>query len=234
MFRFKQFTVDQSDCAMKVNTDGVLLGAMADAIQPAHILDIGAGTGVIALMLAQRFGNAEIDAVEIDETAAQTAARNFGNSPFKQRLTIYAEDFEIFFKRFPEKKYDLIVSNPPFYIHSLKSKGTGKALAKHADESFFKDLISTISAHLTSQGLCWLVLPLPTARLVKSLAAKNNLHICKVINLCSFTESVSHREILVFGLQQQSLIEEKFVIYNQPKIYSKAYTELLKDFLTIF
>ena len=86
IFQFKQFSVDQTGCAMKINTDGVLLGALANADSPASILDIGTGTGVIALMLAQRFGSAQIDAVEIDEPAAQTAKQNFKNSPFEESL----------------------------------------------------------------------------------------------------------------------------------------------------
>src|ERR1700761_5120599 len=107
MFHFKKFTVDQSGCAMKINTDGVLLGALAEADQPKTILDIGTGTGVIALMLAQRFADAQIDAVEIDPMAAQTAGSNFINSPYAERLNIYPVGFEQFFEQNPDKKYDL-------------------------------------------------------------------------------------------------------------------------------
>ncbi len=121
MFQFKQFSVDQTGCAMKINADGVLLGAMADANKPAKILDIGTGTGVIALMLAQRYTDAKIDAIEIDADAAQTAKRNFTASAFADRLSVYASGFESYFEQFPKRKYDLIVSNPPFYIDSLKS-----------------------------------------------------------------------------------------------------------------
>src|SRR6185312_5079329 len=149
MFQFKQFSVDQSGCAMKINTDGVLLGAFAGADDPVKILDIGTGTGVIALMLAQKFIDAKIDAVEIDENAAQTAAVNFKNSPFADRLTLYHLGFERYFDQFPERKYDLIVSNPPFYINSLRSPGVKKTLAKHTDNDFFERLIEYVSAHLT-------------------------------------------------------------------------------------
>ena len=104
MFRFKQFSVDQTACAMKINTDGVLLGAMAGEGNPLSILDIGTGTGVIALMLAQRFTNAKTDAVEIDEQAAATAKSNFSNSTFENRLTLYGKGFERFFEDHPEKR----------------------------------------------------------------------------------------------------------------------------------
>src|SRR5260370_18448549 len=156
IFKFKQFDVDQRGCAMKINTDGVLLGALVDASDPKTVLDIGTGRGVIALMLAQRFNDAHIDAVEIDPIAAQTAERNFNNSLFSQRLNIYPIGFEQFFDQHPGKKYDLIISNPPFFITSLKSPKANKELSKHTDEDFFKNLISVLSQHLLFDGLVYL------------------------------------------------------------------------------
>lgn len=234
MFHFKQFDVDQSGCAMKVNTDGVLLGALADQDDPSTILDIGTGTGVIALMMAQRFANAVIDAVEIDEVATKTASKNFHNSPFEKRVTGYALDFKTFFERYPDKRYDLIVSNPPFHIHSLKSKTIDQSLARHADERFFEELVAVVAERLTDQGICCLILPLQTAMLVNDLILRNNLYLCRRIAICSFEDSAPHREILFFGPQQKEFIEEKFVIYQQPTVYTDNYSELLKDFLTIF
>ena len=142
MFQFKQFSVDQTGCAMKINTDGVLLGALVYADQPKNILDIGTGTGVIALMLAQRFTSAKIDAVEIDSTAAETAERNFKNSPFAERLSIFPTDFQRFFNTHPANKYDLIISNPPFHLNSLESPEAKRSVAKHTGEDFFEELIS--------------------------------------------------------------------------------------------
>src|ERR1700684_3232966 len=104
VFRFKQFNVDQSGCAMKINTDGVLLGALTESDQPKTILDIGTGTGVIALMLAQRFNGARSDAVEIDPIASQTAERNFTNSVFAEKLSVYPIGFEQFFEQNTDKK----------------------------------------------------------------------------------------------------------------------------------
>ena len=157
MFQFKQFSVDQTDCAMKINTDGVLLGAIAEADSPKSILDIGTGTGVIALMLAQRYTDALIDAVEIDKSAAETAERNFKNSFFHERLNIHPVDiFE--FDGNLERKYDLIVSNPPFYINSLESPEGRKTLAKHTEANFFEMLLKNIARFLTDKGCCWLIL----------------------------------------------------------------------------
>ncbi|RYE21650.1 MAG: methyltransferase domain-containing protein [Sphingobacteriales bacterium] len=234
IFRFKQFNVDQDGCAMKINTDGVLLGALAAAEQPKTILDIGTGTGVIALMLAQRFNYAKIDAVEIDTTAADTARRNFAGSPFNDRLTSHAVGFKEFFEADPNKKYDLIVSNPPFYIDSLVSPVERKNIAKHADVDFFSDLINSVVWNLNKQGSCWLILPVNTAGLVKSITAQNNLYLQKSIAIHSFKTDEPHREILCFGLEQNELIKNKLVIYDEPQVYSSDYRSALKNFLTIF
>lgn len=234
MFRFKQFSVDQTGCAMKINTDGVLLGAMAGDAEPLNILDIGAGTGVIALMLAQRFTDAKIDAVEIDEQAAMTAKNNFNNSLFENRLSLYAKGFEQFFEDHPEKRYDLIVSNPPFYINSLQSPGVKTNLAKHAANGFFESLMSAIAAHLTEVGICWLILPVDTSALVKNLALQSGLYLQKTISIHSFKDDAAHREILAFGKNNTQAIADKFVIYSEPKVYTDMYRDVLKDFLTIF
>ncbi len=234
MFHFKQFSVDQTGCAMKINTDGVLLGALAEAREPLTVLDIGTGTGVIALMLAQRFPMAQIDAVEIDETAAATATRNLKNSPFKDRLTLYPSDFKSFFEAHPEKKYDLIVSNPPFYINSLQSPGVKKNQAKHAEDGFFEELIKQAANHLANMGVFWLVLPPDTSALVKDLALTNGLYLQKVIRIQSFKTDEAHREIVAFGLNSIITQEGRLVIYEEPRIYSKEYQIALKDFLTIF
>lgn len=234
MFRFKQFSVDQTGCAMKINTDGVLLGAMAGEGEPLNILDIGTGTGVIALMLAQRFMNAKIDAVEIDEQAAITAKNNFSNSSFESRLTLHAHGFEQFFEDHPEKRYDLIVSNPPFYINSLQSPGVKTNLAKHAADGFFEKLISVVAPQLTEQGICWLILPVDTSALVKNLALQSGLYLKKTISIHSFKDDAAHREILAFGKSNTPTQTDKFVIYSEPKVYTETYREVLKDFLTIF
>ena len=234
IFKFKQFDIDQSGCAMKINTDGVLLGALTDADQPQNILDIGTGTGVIALMLAQRFADARVDAVEIDQSASETAGRNFQNSPFADRLRIYSSGFAGFFEQYPDKKYDLIVSNPPFYINSLKSPEAKRELAKHADRDFFRSLISYASKHLIDKGLIHLILPLDTVILVKEAASKNGLSLKKTISIFSYQDSEPHREIVVLSSNPDNANDDRFVIYESPKIYTEQYREVLKDFFTIF
>jgi tRNA1Val (adenine37-N6)-methyltransferase len=234
VFKFKQFNVDQTGCAMKINTDGVLIGALAEANDPQNILDIGAGTGVIALMLAQRFTGAKIDAVEIDEDAAITARKNFNNSPFAYRMVAHAVGFEAFFEQHAGKKFDLIVSNPPFFLNSLESPGIKKNLARHTDEGFYERLIKAVVKHLTEKGTCQLILPIPTSNLVKYLLPKYQLYLQKLICICSFPDDEPHQEILIIGNIQTGITEENFVIYDHPKVYSAAYQNALKEFFIIF
>jgi tRNA1Val (adenine37-N6)-methyltransferase len=234
MFHFKQFSVDQTGCAMKINTDGVLLGALAMADDPKSVLDIGTGTGVIALMLAQRFANAQIDAVELDESAARTAGKNFKGSPFAERLDVYASGFKEFFEAYPGNKYDLIVSNPPFYINSLLSPGAKKNQAKHAEEGFFEELIQAVTGHLTSNGVCWLVLPTDTAELVKGLVTKAGLYTQKSIDIKSFEKDAPHRKILLLGFKKIATEIVTLTIYKDVNIYTDGYKQLLQPYFLAF
>jgi len=234
IFQFKQFSVDQTGCAMKINTDGVLLGALIKADDTKSILDIGTGTGVIALMLAQRFPFAKIDAVEIDQSAAQTAGKNFENSSFAERLSVFPLAIDDFFNERPVKKYDLIISNPPFHLNSLESPKAKKSLAKHTGEGFFEDLIKGIATHLSENGLFGLILPLQAGELVKILAEQYGLYLQNTISIHSFVADAPHREILVFGKENINTASDKFVIYDEPKMYSEMYKKALKDFFTIF
>jgi tRNA1Val (adenine37-N6)-methyltransferase len=236
-FHFKQFAVNQTNCAMKINTDGVLLGAMAKPAktEELNILDIGTGTGVIALMLAQRFKHAQIDAVEIDELAAQTAHNNFKQSVFATRLNLYAQSFEQYLAQNPGKSYQLIVSNPPFYINALHSPKQQVNVAKHASADFFSQLLHAAARHLSSNGLCWLVLPPATAQLVLQMADDSLLFEQQSVYIQSFTGDEPHRWILVLGRQPAPVITQNtLVIYQQPKVYTVQYVDFLRDFFTIF
>lgn len=233
IFRFKQFSVDQNNCAMKINTDGVLLGATASAENPKTILDIGTGTGVIALMLAQRFPDAHIDAVEIDSNSAKTAQQNFRNSSFADHLTLYPIAIADFWLQKQHQQYDLIVSNPPFYLDTLTSPKENKTLAKHTSPDFFEKLIETVPQFLTLSGRLWLILPVKTALLVKDLT-KGFLFLQEEVGVSSFPNELPHRYLLSFSLKQTKTIHASFIIYKLPKLYTLAYQNLLKEFLTIF
>lgn len=234
IFKFKQFDVDQTGCAMKVNTDGVLLGALAYVHNPQSIVDIGTGTGVIALMLAQRFETAKIDAVEIDQDAAKIAGENFNNSKFNSRLSAHLNSFEDFFEGHKGFKFDLIVSNPPFFLDSLISANDKKSLARHTGIAFFERMLKCTANYLTDPGTCQLILPLDTAALIKKLLPTYQLYLQKIVSIKSFIHSDPHREIITFGKEQKDLLQEELFIYDEPKVYAKQYQYLLKDFLTIF
>lgn len=219
---------------MKVNTDGVLLATLTEAQDPEHILDIGTGTGVMSLILAQRFPAALIHAVEIEETAAFRASENFKKSTFANRLKVYSQSFEEYFSENPEQQYDLIISNPPFFIDSLKSGDTAKSIARHTDKQFFEKLLLQAKVHLKLKGTLSLIIPVELVPLIQKLAGQNHLYLKNQIDIHSFAHSMPHREILSLGFEPAELRSEKFVIYERPKEYSAEYVHLLKDFFTIF
>lgn len=234
IFRFKQFHVDQSGCGMKINTDGVVLGAMAGASELDKALDIGAGTGVISLMLAQRFPNMKVDAVEVDPSAAAAARANFASSPFSERLQLIGSSFQEYGKRLSLVKYDLIVTNPPFFLNSLKNPDHQKKLARHAEAGFFEDLIRFVQEQLSQKGEFWLILPSEAALQTQDLALAAGLHLNQRIEIKSFADDYPHRQVLVFSRQLKKKDTAALIIYEAQKTYSEAYKSLLRDFLIIF
>lgn len=231
VFKFKQFEVDQTGCAMKINTDGVLLGAMVNAQRPGHILDIGTGTGVIALMLAQRFPEAFISAVEIDEQAALTAEKNFRLSAFAKRLSVYHSAVQAFACN---QKFDLIVSNPPFFVNDLKSAEEKKGIARHADEGFFSMLVEKANDLLSAEGALWLILPLKQAEEVVQLADKHGLWLLEKVHIHSDASKPAFRQIIKLGKGREEIQESHFYIYEGLKVHTAAYQDLLKDFFLAF
>jgi tRNA1Val (adenine37-N6)-methyltransferase len=158
-FRFKQFTVEQDKCAMKVGTDALLLGAWADCSHATRVLDIGTGTGVLALMLAQRAPQAHIDAIEIDAAAAEQATQNVARSPWQSRVTVYEVSLQQFAAANPLPIYDFIVSNPPFFHQSLKTPDPQRAQARHTDSLLHDVLLHNTAQLLLPNGSCCFVLP---------------------------------------------------------------------------
>lgn len=153
MFTFKQFAIEQDRCAMKIGTDGVLLGAWAPIDNhPFSILDIGTGTGIIALMLAQRSAAQQIDALEIDEAAYEQATDNFENSPWNDRLFCFHAGLDEFIEE-PEEEYDLIVSNPPFYSEDYKTENESRDLARFQDAMPFEQLLEAADLLLSEHGI---------------------------------------------------------------------------------
>lgn len=231
IFRFKQFVIDQSDCAMRINTDGVLLGASASADAPKRILDIGTGTGVIALMLAQRFPLAQITAIEIDEMSAARADINFTNAIFANRLTCINQDFLSFHSA---ERYDLIVSNPPFFTNDLKNSDVRKGIARHTNDAFFEKMICKSVQMMQINGVFSIVLPPHQLVALKQVFEKYGLFMCKALNLCSFDGQLPFRQIASFTNRESSLEAESLILYDRPGVHSAAYRSLLKDFFMAF
>jgi len=232
VFRFKEFEINQEGCAMKINTDGVLLGAYVQANNPYRILDIGTGTGVIALMLAQRFQDANIDAVEIDIDAYQTSLDNFKNSPFASRIKGNLGSFE---DLQVANKYDLIVSNPPFYTNSLHNPDARKKIARHADFDFFKKLVDFAKTNLSDKGQLDLILPNELAEYVINEGKRQGLHLIKLVAIKSFSDSEVIRNIISLRRQTtEAFKKEEFVIYQEKSVYSEAYRTILKPFFLAF
>lgn len=231
-FKFKKFSVEQEGATMKINTDGVLLGAIAYNNKPNRILDIGTGTGVIALMMAQRFEHAIIDALEIDVQAFHLAQLNFDNSTFSYRLNAYHTAFETFSPLF---YYDLIISNPPFFMNALKNPDIRKSNARHASFKFYDDLLHQSFGWLAPKGVLQLVLPPILANYVIERASTLfALKHIRSIRLKSFAHSDYFREILSLSKNEEAISYSDFIIYKEKGVYSKEYIDLLKPFFLNF
>ncbi|ERJ60574.1 tRNA1(Val) (adenine(37)-N6)-methyltransferase [Sphingobacterium paucimobilis] len=232
VFKFKEFDVNQEGCAMKINTDGVLLGAMVESCEPSRILDVGSGTGVISLMLAQRFPNAVVDAVDIDETAYRRTLENFQASGFSARMCAHDGDFETVPT---EAAYDLIVSNPPFYVNALHNPDPRKRVARHTDLAFFKRLITFADRRLSAGGKLQLILPIDLSEDILQYTDKEGLLLVKEVVVRSFAYSEPIRKIMFFSKDRNVPTERNdFVIYEQKGIYSEEYQTLLKPFFLAF
>ncbi len=231
IFRFKKFEVDQTGCAMRINTDGVILGAIATKDNVLNVLDIGTGTGVIAFMMAQRFPKALVDAVEIDESAAMSAARNAENSPFFERLKVVhtaIEDYK------PDKRYDLIVSNPPYFVNDLKNLEYRKGVARHTDAVFFEQMMQRIDLLLSKDGCFWFILPVKQAEVTISIAANHGLFPSEIIHLHSDDTKPEFRQIVCLDYSGVAIKHYSLNIYAAQGVYTDAYKLLLKDFFLAF
>jgi tRNA1Val (adenine37-N6)-methyltransferase len=231
VFKFKKFEVDQSGCAMKINTDGVLLGVIAAYPAPCQILDIGTGTGVIALMLAQRYETAKVDAVEIDASAASRAEENFLKSPFASRLSVFNTDISHYEAA---ERYDLIVSNPPYFVNDLKSLELRKGIARHADEDFFRMLIGKVASLLHTDGVFWVILPVRQAEQLIVNAVLSRLYPVKIIHIHSDASKAEFRQLVCFSFKHTVVAHEKFYIYSSAGIYTDAYVSLLAAFFLAY
>jgi len=231
MFSFKQFTVRQDRCAMKIGTDGVLLGAWTPIYNnPNAILDIGTGTGIIALMLAQRSEAWQIDALEIDENAYEQATDNFENSPWNDRLYCFHAGLDEFVEE-PEDEYDLIVSNPPFYSEDFKTDNEARDLARFSDAMPFEDLIEAAALLLSENGIFAVIIPFKEEGSFVALAEEYELYLVKMTRVKGRPTTEIKRSLLAFSRNKETNPPiEELIIETARHQYTPEYIELTKAF----
>ncbi len=229
-FRFKQFAVEQDDVAMKVGTDGVLLGAWVECESAKRILDIGTGTGVIALQMAQRNPTAQVQAVEIDETAARRARANFDNSPWAERLQVAQTAVQEFS---PTEKYDLIISNPPYFIDSLLPPDAKRSTARHTHDLTFEELDNAVCRLLSESGKFALILPVTE---FEKYLALTQLHLVRRCDVCPIEGGAVKRIMGEFAKQPTTETKLETIAIERGKRgdYTDDYRALTKDFYLKF
>ncbi|WP_228442185.1 tRNA1(Val) (adenine(37)-N6)-methyltransferase [Chryseobacterium nematophagum] len=223
-FRFKQFEIQQSTYVFRVGTDGVLLGALASVQNASKVLEIGTGTGLITLMLAQRNSQADFLGIDINEEAVNLTKTNFNNSRFHLRLSNIFHDFKTFKT---DVRFDLIVSNPPYFEESNSDKDK---LARQTIELNFKELISGASKLLSDNGIFSVIIPAESGDSFVEIAKDNGLILNKKINIKGIENSKEKRLILEFSIFETTLKVIDFVIEKSPRQYSDQYLELTKEF----
>ncbi len=233
-FAFKQFKINQDKCAMKVGTDAVLLGAWVNTANAKHILDIGTGTGIIALMLAQKSG-AKIDAIDIDQNAFIQAQENVNNCLWKDRILIHNTALQKFSDEEREYKYDLIVSNPPYFVDSSKAIEESRTNARHTDQLPYNDLLNGVLNLLSPTGKFYVILPTKESELFRDLALENKLFLTKVMRVITRTDKPEKRWLMRFEFTQRSFSESSITIEKDERhSYTDEYKELTKDYYLAF
>ena len=236
MFRFKQFTIRQDRTAMKVCTDACVLGAYADVAEnvgnPPRILDIGTGTGLLALMAAQRNPLATVDAVEVDEAAYGQAVENVASSPFADRVRVWPGRVQEFRPPLP---YDRILTNPPFYTNHLRSPDAAVNRALHTDELPFSDLLDAVRRLLKPDGQWWVLLPpYQTMELIERAAAVGPTPFCH-LHLRHNNHKIPFRTVTGFDYNNRPKHNEMLAIYESgSSTYTSAFRALLRDFYLLF
>lgn len=223
-FRFQQFDIAQSTGVFRVGTDAVLLGALAEVEQARQILEVGTGTGIISLMMAQRNPDATITAIDINPEAAELSHNNFFRSPFSCRLMSYCIDFK---DLGTEKKFDLIVSNPPYFEINASEKDV---LARQRLELDFSDLIQKSSELLSSEGLFSVIIPVNYKEEFTQICSQSRLFLVRSILIRGIQTAEPKRVVLEYSFNPTVAIEEQFVIEKAPRVYADEYLELTKDF----
>ena len=230
-FQFKHFSIQQESTAMKVGTDGVLLGAWSK-LSGNNMLDIGTGTGLIAIMLAQRTERATIDAIELEYEAYREALQNTANCDWSDRIEVCNCSIQDYY---PQKKYDTIVSNPPFFVDSTKTPNAQRNSARHADNLSFNDLITAIIRLLKPDGIFSLILPTTEAKHFIELAEKQQLFLNSVCTVKPNPIKTAKRVLMEFSFHKKEITTKELTIETKTiHQYTKEYISLTKDFYLKF
>ena len=236
-FKFKQFSINQDKCAMKIGTDGVLLGSWASVYENTYsILDIGAGTGVIALMLAQRSIAENIEAIELDDDAFEQCTENFEASDWADRLFCFHAGFDEFVDEYTSEEpdemelYDLIVSNPPFYTEEVFSGDLARDNARQNTSLPFDELVSGVAKLLAKQGSFATIIPFKEEKQFIQLADKNQLYPNRITRVRGTANTEIKRSLLEFTFVKKEIITTELVIEKERNVYTQDYINLTKDF----
>ncbi len=233
VFRFKEFEVSHSKSAMKIGTDAVLLGAWTPIEDNLNsILDVGAGTGILALQMAQRSAAETIDAVELDPDAFEECVTNFEHSPWSDRLFCYHASFQEFYTEV-EETYDLIISNPPYFTEEPDSKTTSKARekARFQEHLSFKDLLEGVSILLSRHGSFSVILPVSEQEKFISMANAYQLYPSNILNVKGQPTSPVKRTLIKFSRNKKNtILTEELIIEHSRHEYTQDYKDLVKDF----
>jgi tRNA1Val (adenine37-N6)-methyltransferase len=228
-FRFKQFTVWQNHAAMRVGTDGVLLGVWANVENSRLVLDIGTGTGVIALIVAQRC-EAKIDSLDLDHGAISDARHNFGQSPWGNRLMAHEISLQDFAQTTTEK-YDHLVCNPPFFHNAVKAKEESRSMARHTHSLSFDDLVKSVAQLLSSDGRFSVVLPAETEKIFRSMAANYALFATRITRVKPKPSKPLVRVLMEFQLNATTFTETELTLETEVHHeYTSEFREMVTDF----
>ncbi len=231
-FHFQQFSVLQQHSGMKICTDAVLFGAMAPVNPGDHVLDIGAGTGLLALMAAQ-LGAAKVTAVELTQEAFKEADINFNNSPWANRLEVVHQDIQSFAIT-ADRQYDLIISNPPFFENHLKTVDALRKTARHTDQLPFADLIGIAAGLLAPQGLFYLLIPAPAVAKFSAHALAAGFYLIQQTDFRGYAHNEAKVSALTFSRTAAVFTARLLTIYESHNFYSPDSAAYLADFLLRF
>lgn len=228
-FQFKQFLIEQDNCAMKVGTDSVLLAALTSVNNIKYALDIGTGTGILTLMLAQKNTAIQFDAIEIDELTFVQASNNFSTSKFSIQIKPHLVALQQFVAN---KQYDLIITNPPYFISksNYSIADLQRAKARHDNGLTFEELIDCVQKMIKPNGVFKLILPVNEAVIFKKLALQKGLFCSESIFIKPKTSKPSNRIIMSFTNQEIIETETAFIIYNEDNTQTEAYKNLTSEY----